>query len=89
MWRSGNDGYALFHYNSWSAFTDKWKEMGGQGMRLVDMSICTDGGNTYYSGVYRAGSGGYYLWQSNWNSFKSKWDDLSDKGYRLVDLNVR
>jgi hypothetical protein len=33
-----------------------------------------------YSGVWRAGSGPYYLWANvTWDSFRAKWQELSAK----------
>lgn len=42
-----------------------------------------------YSGVWRAGTGPYYLWANvNWNSFISKWQELSAQNMRLADMEV-
>ena len=31
--------YALYAYDSWNEFTDKWAELNGQGLRLVDIDL--------------------------------------------------
>ena len=42
-----------------------------------------------YSGVWRAGSGPYYLWANvTWDSFRAKWQELSAQNMRLADLEV-
>jgi hypothetical protein len=42
-----------------------------------------------YSGVWRAGSGPYYLWANvTWDSFRAKWEELSAQNMRLADLEV-
>lgn len=42
-----------------------------------------------YSGVWRFGKGGYYLWvNASWKSFKNKWKDLAKKNLRLVDVEI-
>jgi hypothetical protein len=42
-----------------------------------------------YSGVWRAGSGGYYLWvNADQNHFIAKWQELSQQNLRLVDMNI-
>lgn len=44
---------------------------------------------TSYSGVWRAGSDGHYLWgNASWASFQAKWQELNSKNVRLVDLNI-
>ena len=42
-----------------------------------------------YSGVWRAGSGPYYLWANvAWDSFRAKWEEVSAQNMRLADLEV-
>ena len=42
-----------------------------------------------YSGVWRSGSDGYYLWAgADWPHFIAKWNELADQNLRLVDLNI-
>ena len=42
-----------------------------------------------YSGVWRAGTGPYYLWANvTWDSFRAKWQELSAQNLRLVDMEV-
>lgn len=43
-----------------------------------------------FSGVWRAGTGGHYLWvNASLGSFLAKWRELSGKGLRLVDMETR
>ena len=42
-----------------------------------------------YSGVWRSGSGPYYLWaNADWNGFAAKWQALSQQNLRLVALDT-
>ncbi len=42
-----------------------------------------------YSGVWRAGSGGQYLWtNATWPNFRAKWQELNGTSLRLISLNV-
>ena len=42
-----------------------------------------------YSGVWRGGSDGYYLWaNASWENFNAKWQALNGQGLRLADLEV-
>src|SRR5215217_438923 len=42
-----------------------------------------------YSGVWRGGSEGHYLWaNAGWDNFKAKWQELSGAGLRLVDVET-
>jgi len=44
---------------------------------------------TSYTGVWRTGSGGHYLWaNASWASFRAKWVELNGTGLRLNTLNV-
>ena len=54
-------------------------------MRLVDLEVHVTGGETRYSGVWRAGTGGHYLWvNADWNNFVAKWQELAPQGLRLT-----
>ncbi len=42
-----------------------------------------------YSGVFRAGNAGHFLWVgADWPSFTAKWQQLSGQGLRLIDLET-
>ena len=42
-----------------------------------------------YSGVWRAGTGGNYLWSGvNWTDFQVKWNELGPKNLRLTDIET-
>jgi CubicO group peptidase (beta-lactamase class C family) len=45
---------------------------------------------TLYAGIFRQGSGGYYLWSGvDWTSFQTKNQELVNGGLRLVDMNIQ
>ena len=88
-WRKGSDGYALYKYNNWTSFTNKWKDLADRNLRLVDIEVETIGNRTHYLGVWRKGSDGYALYRyNNWTSFTNKWKELAGKNLRLVDMEV-
>lgn len=42
-----------------------------------------------YTGVWRAGTSGTYLWSGvNWADFNKKWNELGGKNFRLVDIET-
>jgi hypothetical protein len=42
-----------------------------------------------YSGVWRAGTGGTYLWSGvSWANFNDKWSDLAKQNLRLTDIET-
>ncbi|MEM8525259.1 MAG: M12 family metallopeptidase [Bacteroidota bacterium] len=87
--KAGGGAHAFYQYNSWSAFTNKWKELSEDGYRLVDIETFKSGSKRYYSGVFHKMSGKYALYQySSWSSFTNKWKELSEDGYRLVDIET-
>ena len=88
-WRKGSDAYALYQYNNWTSFTSKWKQLGQQNLRLVDMEVKKVGNTTKYVGVWRKGSDAHALYlYKNWSDFTKKWKELNQKNLRLVDIGV-
>ena len=55
-----------------------------------DFETYVDGGGVRrYSGVWRAGTDGHYLWVGvDWNNFQAKWTQLSNQGLRLTVLRT-
>jgi CubicO group peptidase (beta-lactamase class C family) len=44
---------------------------------------------TYYAGLFEAGSGGYYLWNTpSWDDFAQKSSDLATQGLRLISIDT-
>ena len=42
-----------------------------------------------YSGVWRGGNDGYYLWSGvPWDNFAAKWDELAKQNLRLLDIET-
>ena len=88
-WRKGSDAYALYQYNNWTSFTSKWKQLGQQNLRLVDMEVKKIGNTTKYVGVWRKGSDGYALYRfDSWSKLTKKWQELAKQNLRLVDIEV-
>ncbi len=51
--------------------------------------ICKISAQDLYTGVWRAGTGGYALYGGlNWDDFVSKWQTLADQNLRLVDIST-
>lgn len=89
VWEPGSGKHALYGYDNWSAFVDKWQELNESGYRLTDIESVTKNNKTYYYGSWRAGTGKYALYNySSWSSFTSKWAELNEQGYRLLDIDV-
>jgi hypothetical protein len=89
VWRQGSDGYYLWSGVEWDNFNNKWKELGNQNLRLVDIETYTRGGKRLYSGVWREGKDGYYLWAGvEWDNFNNKWKELAKQNLRLIDMET-
>lgn len=89
VWEPGSGKHALYGYDNWSAFVEKWRELNDSGYRLTDIESITKNNKTYYYGAWRAGSGKYALYNySSWSSFTNKWAELNEQGYRLLDIDV-
>jgi hypothetical protein len=39
LWRGGSDGHYLWSAGTWKDFTAKWKELGKDPLRLVDVTV--------------------------------------------------
>lgn len=90
VWRAGTGAHFLWVNASWTSFQQKWQQLAGQGLRLVNFKITRDGAVDRYHGVWRQGTGGYYLWvNASWAGFQQKWTELSGQGMRLACLDVR
>lgn len=89
VWRQGSDAYYLWVNASWNSFRQKWQELAGKNLRLIDFKITRVGDAERYHGVWRQGTGGYYLWvNASWDSFVAKWQELAKQNLRLVDIEV-
>jgi hypothetical protein len=46
-------------------------------------------GQGLYTGIWRSGSDGYYLWNgATWQDFNVKWDELAKQNLRLVNIKT-
>jgi hypothetical protein len=73
--REGYDQNALWVGQAPVAFQNKWSELSGSGLRLVDLEVNpTAGGKLDYAGAFRQGSGSYGLWNGlDRDAFLAKW----------------
>jgi len=83
----GTDDYALW-VSPWQQFETKWKELGGKGLRLIDLAPYKDNGNRMFAGVFRTGHDPYGLWVGERAGFEENWKEHSAKGLRLVSLDT-
>jgi hypothetical protein len=68
---------------------NKWQELSGKGLRLIDLETWVDGKTRRYAGVFGHGKEAHALWvNDDWFGFDRKWQELSKKGLRLVDIEV-
>ena len=85
----GTDAHALWVGDDWKGFTDKWKELSEDGLRLIDLESYVIGGRRRFTGAFRAGTGGHALWvDDDWKGFTDKWKELSEGGLRLHDFET-
>jgi hypothetical protein len=89
VWENGGGNHYLWVGSDWDGFVDKWEELAGQNLRLVDLETYVEGGQRKYAGVWRAGTDGYFLWAGvDWKSFDNKWKELSRLNLRLIDIET-
>src|SRR5205809_3709569 len=56
---------------------------------LACFFMCTVSAQDLYTGVWRAGTDGYYLYGGlTWNQFVSKWQTLGSQNQRLIDIST-
>lgn len=73
--REGYDQNALWVGQTRDGFQNKWSELSGSGLRLVDLEVNpTAGGKLDYAGAFRQGQGSYGLWTAlDRDAFLAKW----------------
>ncbi len=88
-WHEGQGGKALYQYDNWEDFVDKWQELRKGGVRLRDIETVEIDGDLNYVGTWVAGGGddALYLYNS-WDGFVAKWKELHAKGQRLIDVEM-
>ncbi len=60
-------------------------------LSIVFFSTCitTIQSQEFFTGVWRSGSDGYYLWAgANWQDFNKKWSDLAKQNLRLINIKT-
>ncbi|MEI9852540.1 MAG: hypothetical protein WDN24_18650 [Sphingomonas sp.] len=73
--------------SEWPSFEAKWKELTGNGLRLVAIDTYKEGSKRIFAGVYRAGKQGHALWVGpNWQQFLAKRLEFAKQGLQLVDV---
>lgn len=89
VYRSGSDGYYLWVGDSWEGITKKWKDLGKDGLRLVDIERYVVDGKAKYAGVWRSGKGKHALWGTDsWSEFTKRWKDYSKNDLKLIDVET-
>lgn len=89
VWEPGAGKHALYAYDSWNDFVDKWEELSASGYRLIDIERAIIDGKYWYYGAYRSGNDAYGLYRySSWDAFVDRWKTMNDSGQRLVDIDV-
>lgn len=89
VYRSGDGGHYLWIGEDWKDFTSKWKELGREGLRLVDIERYVVDGKAKYAGVWLSGDGPHALWATDsWSKFTKQWGDYSKDGLKLIDIET-
>lgn len=89
VFRTGSDAYALTPAGlDWSGFNTFWDQESKSGKRLVEIKSYMSGSTRNFHGVFRSGSGGYWLspYGKNYQQFLDEWDSNSKNGLRLTDV---
>jgi hypothetical protein len=61
VYAPGGDAYVLWASPDWRAFEEKWRQLGGQGLRLVAVRTYRQDGRPAYVGAWREGAGAQEL----------------------------
>jgi len=90
VFEEGSGAYAMYRNFDFQGFHDKWDELNGQGLRLIDIeTYLDDNGDRLWAGVWRAGTDSYALYRGQTTAdFNTRWTAQSSQGRRLVDLEV-
>lgn len=99
VWHQSGQGQYLYCYDSWGEFADKWKALAKKNYRLHDVDVeytLSVSGNykpnrplklsQAFCGVWKPGTGGYYLKKTAWPELARLWRDLAKKGILLRDV---
>ncbi|MGB8509209.1 MAG: hypothetical protein WCD76_12550 [Pyrinomonadaceae bacterium] len=88
-WREGQGGKALFRFDNWEDFVDKWQELRKVNVHLRDIETVEINDDLNYVGTWVEGQGddALYLYD-NWDGFVAKWKELHAKGMRLIDVEM-
>lgn len=89
VYRASNDKTQMISAGSYAEFAGKWSEQHKIGMRLVDVETYRHGGQRFYVGLFRPGTGssGLELVIGYQTLFQSA-EKHGKKGRRLVDVHV-
>lgn len=90
VWDTGKGGSALFQFNNWEDFTNKWKELAKDGRVLTDVEAFKNGGSVSFVGVWESGIGKdqRLIKADSFNEFDKYWKDFNKEDLRLVDIDV-
>lgn len=89
VWGPGNGGSALFQYNDWDKFVEKWKELAKLNRVLIDVETIPTASGVSYVGVWESGDGSKQALYNTktWEGFVAKWKELNEKDLRLTDVD--
>src|SRR5919108_6213130 len=78
VWRAGTGLQVLVTDADWSTFESKWRELSGQGLRLIAFRTYVMNSQRVYAGVWRPGSDAHDLRVGlDWSTFEAKATELS------------
>lgn len=85
----GSDAYVLWASPDWRGFEDKWRQLAGQGLRLVAVRAYQQDGRPAYVGAWREGNGAQELAAGlDWPALLARNRQLMERGLRLVDVDT-
>ena len=81
-------GKSYLWFAEWAEFVAKWKQLGEQEYRLVDIDSYLEAGTRRFVGAFAGGADPYQLWRLKWSDFTAKTNELFASGFRLVAIEL-
>jgi hypothetical protein len=89
VFERGGGPYLLWNTAAWQDFSDKWRQLGPQGLGLVAVRAFVQGGRTGFVGAWREGHDtGELAAGLDAAAFLARHRALAARGLRLVDLDT-
>lgn len=90
IWDKGTGGSAMYMYNNWTSFTEKWNDLAKSNRVLIDVEAFESEGKVWYVGVWQNGAGrDQRLFNTeSFTAFDAKFREFNKEDLRLIDVDI-